>query len=68
MNKLIFTAYTDDKYSSKIGSNTILIDPDNLKFYKEIVYFEDKQLGTVGKRTDYCERCDGNDQLKEEKR
>jgi hypothetical protein len=48
MNKLTFTAYTDDKYSSKIGSNTILIDPDNLKFCKEIVYLEDKQLGTVG--------------------
>lgn len=48
MENLKFTAYTDSKYGSKIGSHTVLMDPDTLKFGKEIVYREDRQLGAIG--------------------
>lgn len=48
MEQLKFTAYTDEKYGSEIGSHTVLMDPDTLKFGKEIVYREDRQLGAIG--------------------
>lgn len=48
MEQLKFTAYTDAKYGSEIGSRTVLMDPDTLKFGKEIVYREDRQIGAVG--------------------
>lgn len=48
MERLKFTAYTDAKYGSEIGSHTVLMDPDTLKFGKEIVYREDRQLGAIG--------------------
>lgn len=48
MGQLKFTAYTDAKYGSSIGSHTVLMDPDTLKFSGEIVYREDRQLGAIG--------------------
>lgn len=48
MENLKFTAYTDDKYSSETGSLTVLMDPQTLKFGKEIVYSADRQLGSTG--------------------
>ena len=48
MENLKFTGYTDPKYGSEIGSYTALLDPDTLKFDKEIEYAEDKQLGAIG--------------------
>lgn len=48
MEQLKFTAYTDEKYGSEIGSHTVLMDPDTLKFGKEIKYLEDQQLGAIG--------------------
>lgn len=48
MENLKFTAYTDDKYSSETGSLTVLMDPQTLKFDKEIVYAADRQLGATG--------------------
>jgi len=48
MEQLKFMAYTDAKYGSRIGSHTVLMDPDTLKFGREIVYREDRQLGAIG--------------------
>lgn len=48
MKNLTFTAYTDGKYGSEIGSYTALLDPNTFKFDKEIEYVEDKQLGAIG--------------------
>lgn len=48
MEQLKFTAYTDEKYGSEIGSHTVLMDPDTLKFGREIKYREDQQLGAIG--------------------
>lgn len=48
MEQLKFTAYTDAKYGSEIGNHTVLMDPDTLKFGKEIIYREDQQLGAIG--------------------
>ncbi|MEG1564521.1 MAG: hypothetical protein RR365_12475 [Bacteroides sp.] len=48
MEQLKFTAYTDKKYGSEIGSHTVLMDPDTLKFGREIIYREDRQLGAIG--------------------
>lgn len=48
MENLVFTAYTDGKYSSEIGSYTALLDPNSFKFEKEIEYAEDRQLGAIG--------------------
>ncbi len=48
METLKFTAYSDAQYSSEIGSHTVLLDPESMKFNKEIVYREDKQLGAIG--------------------
>lgn len=48
MERLKFTAYTDDKYNRSIGSYTVLTDPDRLKLEKEIAYREDRQLGATG--------------------
>lgn len=48
MKSLTFTAYTDGKYNSEIGSYTALLDPDTFKFDKEIEYAEDRQLGAIG--------------------
>lgn len=48
MENLTFTGYTDPKYSSETGSYTALLDPDTLKFDKQIEYAEDRQLGAIG--------------------
>lgn len=48
MQNLRFTAYTDCKYSDSIGSCTVLVDPASMKFGKEIVYAEDRQLAAIG--------------------
>jgi hypothetical protein len=48
MENLKFTAYTDKKYSTETGSVSVLMDPNALKFGKEIVYREDRQLGSIG--------------------
>lgn len=48
MENLKFTAYSDAKYGSEIGSHTVQMDPETLKFGKEIVYREDRQLGAIG--------------------
>lgn len=37
-----------EKYGSEIGSHTVLMDPDTLKFGREIKYREDQQLGAIG--------------------
>lgn len=49
MEQLKLTAYTDGKFSAKNGNSlSIPMEPENIRFGKEIVYREDRQQGAVG--------------------
>lgn len=49
MQKIILSAYTDNKFSEEHGSPLNLpIEPEQISFGKSIHYREDKQLGNTG--------------------
>lgn len=49
MEKMSLYAYTDGAYKTKHAEKiTLLLNPESVKFSKDILYRDDKQLGAIG--------------------